>query len=263
MRHKFYFLLAICFTIFNYHKSYCQLDSSNRIKIVSGRFSFVFDKDSFGYNHKKEFIKECNNAITSDLKLLDAKSYTDSIRFEFMNSRQELKKILGFGPAGAAVVEEKKVYFVANSNVKSFPVKHEIMHILVCGLWGYPPDGSLWENEGLATLAENNCSGYNVESIYAYFNANHMLLPIDSLTSNFYHQSDMIAYHQSAYIVQYLMKHYGNDKLKLLWQRGFDSFEKVYGISPKSLIEEINTSLSKKYPVPPPINWEVLKNGCE
>lgn len=254
---NFYFLLFVAIN------SSGQSVSSNRITILSGKFSFVFNKDSFGYQHKTELIQNCKNAIRSDLKLLKAESYSDSIRFEFMNSRQELKNILGFGPAGAAVVEEKKVYFVTNNMVKNVPIKHEIMHVIACGLWGYPSDGSLWVNEGLATLAENNCSGFNVESIYAYFNEKHMLIPIDSLVSNFYRQPDMIAYHQSAYIVQYLKDHFGIDKLKLLWQRGFDNFEKIYGMSCQTIIEQINRSISKKYPVPPPINWEVLKNGCE
>jgi hypothetical protein len=43
----------------------------------------------------------------------------------------------------------------------------------------------------------------------------------------------MIAYHQSAYMVQYLLEKYGVEKFKQLWQNGYNDFKNIYLISPE------------------------------
>jgi hypothetical protein len=86
-----------------------------------------------------------------------------------------------------------------------------------------------------------------------------MLIATDSLTANFYSQPMMIAYHQSAYISQYLIETYGVQKFSLLWQSGIDGFEKIYGIQFKQLLLDIKNKLDKKYPEAPGIDWKNFK----
>ena len=69
----------------------------------------------------------------------------------------------------------------------------------------------------------------------------------------------MIAYHQSAYISQYLIETYGIQKFRLLWQSGIDSFEKIYGIQLKQVLLDIKNKLDKKYPAAPDIDWKTFK----
>src|SRR5215207_7566358 len=94
---------------------------------------------------------------------------------------------------------------------------HEVMHMITMTTWGYPGVDSNWMNEGLAAYAENNCNGFTDEAIYRYLQDKDMLVPMTALTTSFYKQPEMIAYHQAAYIVQYLLSHYGVEKLKALW----------------------------------------------
>ena len=89
-----------------------------------------------------------------------------------------------------------------------------------------------------------------------------MLIPIDSLTAHFYMEPEMIAYHQSAYISQYLMENFGIQKFSLLWQSGFRDFEKIYGIRFQQIQLEIKNKLNQKYPESPNIEWSVFKTGC-
>ena len=86
-----------------------------------------------------------------------------------------------------------------------------------------------------------------------------MLIAIDSLAGHFYAQPMMIAYHQSAYIVQYLIETYGVQKFGLLYQSGIDSFQKIYGIQFKQILLDIKNKLDKKYTVASDIDWNTFK----
>jgi hypothetical protein len=117
-------------------------------------------------------------------------------------------------------------------------------------------------NEGLAAFAENNCNGYNDEQIYRYLLDKDMLISMDALTTSFYKQPEMIAYHQAAYIAQYLLSVYGIEKFKALWTQGFATFEKIYGIPFSQATTDINKKAKQDYPSAPPINWSTFQVGC-
>jgi hypothetical protein len=121
-------------------------------------------------------------------------------------------------PSGIALEESKKIYIVASGDPKQVkpPIRHELMHMIAMLTWGYPGHNTEWMNEGLATLAENNCNGYNVEQIYRYLLNNGMLVQVDALTTNFYKQPEMIAYHQAAYAVSVSFVCLWNSKVQIL-----------------------------------------------
>jgi len=89
------------------------------------------------------------------------------------------------------------------------------------------------------------------------------LIHIDSLTSDFYAQSEMIGYHQSAHAVEYLLNNYNIEQFKQLWTQGFDSFESIYGISFSKAKADLKKALLKKYPSAPDIDWKTFKEGCK
>jgi len=144
------------------------------------------------------------------------------------------------------------------------PIKHEFMHLVSMTEWGSPPQNNNWLNEGLATYAGNNCSGYTVAEIYRYFLEEKMLVPIETLTSKFYHVEEMIGYHQSAYIVEFMISNYEIEKLEELWKNGFSSFENIYGFTFSHMEIEINKHVIELYPISPGIDWILLKEeGCK
>lgn len=157
-----------------------------------------------------------------------------------------------------AFPQMRKIWFVADKDISPL-ITHEFMHMITFSLWGQPPQQSFWLKEGIATYAQNSCNGFAVEQIYAFFEKKNMLIAIDSLASHFYAQPMMIAYHQSAYLVQYLIETYGVQKFSLLYQSGIDSFEKIYGIQIKQILSDIKNKLYKKYPVAPDIDWNTFK----
>jgi hypothetical protein len=117
-------------------------------------------------------------------------------------------------------------------------------------------------NEGLATYAENNCNGFNDEQIYRYLSEKNMLIPMTAITTSFYKQPEMVAYHQAAYIVQYLLNNYGVEKFKDLWTQGFAQFERIYGIRFQEVNTNIDRTAKQDYPDAPAIDWSSFQKGC-
>ena len=241
-----------------------DLTVDKRVTATVGNIYFTFPSKGYAYDNRDKLVEECLEAIKSNIALIKLHNYTDTISIQFLVSREEMKKYTGMTPSGIALVEPKILYVVANGDPKEVkpPIKHELMHMIAMTTWGYPGQDSNWMNEGLAALAENNCNGYNDEQIYRYLQDSNRLISTDILTTNFYKQPEMVAYHQAAYIVQYLLNKYGVQKLKDLWTQGFAAFEKIYSIPFSQVETDINTTAKQDYPSAPPINWNSFQVGC-
>jgi len=220
--------------------------------------TFSFPSTGFAFDFRDSIIDACFEAIKHDLSIIHQTEYTDTITAMFLSSREEMRGFTGSPAAGNAFPQMRKVWFVANKEL-SPPLKHELMHMITISSWGQPPQQSNWLKEGIAAYAENSCNGFTVEQIYAFFEKKNMLISIDSLTAHFYMEPEMIAYHQSAYISQYLIDNYGVQKFSLLWQSSIDSFEKIYGSPYKQILLDIKNKLDKKYPEAPDIDWNTFK----
>ncbi|MHB8259717.1 MAG: peptidase MA family metallohydrolase [Bacteroidia bacterium] len=229
--------------------------------ILRGNIYFTFPADNFSFN-RDSLIQECFSAIKHDLSILNKTQYTDTFTIQFLRSRKEMKALVGSSPSGIVMRTFKRVLIVADKNDVSPPIKHELMHFFSLNFWGVSNQFPHWLNEGLATYAINTCNNFNVEQVYAFMLHKNMLLPIDSLTNSFFNQPDMISYHQSSYTVQYLIEKYGIDKLRQLWQSNFSDFQKIYGVTYKTVESEMKDKIKKKYLSPPNIDWTVFNKGC-
>jgi hypothetical protein len=238
--------------------------AENLVRQQVANVSFVFPSSGYAYDNRNKLVRECIEAITTNTALIKLPTYTDSITIQFLRSRQEMKLYTGITPSGIALVPSKILYVVAtgDSNEVKPPIRHELMHMMAMTSWGDPAQDSNWMNEGLASYAENNCNGYNDEQIYRYFSDKDMLLSITDLTTSFYKQPEMIAYHQAAYIVQYLLATYGIEKFKELWIHGFDQFDRIYGTSFQQAELRMDRIAKRDYPVPPAIDWTSFQKGC-
>ena len=235
--------------------------------------SFTFPSSGYAYDNRDAFVEECIEAIKSDCALLELPNYTELIKIRFVSSREEMHELTGMQASGLSNCWTKEVHLVANieeeknegENLVKPPIKHELMHQISNVKWGYLWDNFEmdWMNEGLATLAENNCNDFNVEQIYRYLLEEDMLISIDSLSNDFYEHEEMIAYHQSAYIVQCLIDLYGIEKFKELWKSESSNFEEVYEVPFSQMEIEINKNVMETYPKTININWDIFKEGCK
>lgn len=248
----------------NYSISETIERDSGSFHIVDRNFiTFLFSDNSFALTIKDSAIYLCNKAISKALSIISEKEFNTKFRILFISSDDEMEKYTGGRTYGGYVDHSSRIIYMRFAKEEIGPITHELMHMVSMSTWGKPPKSTTWMNEGLSTYAANYCSGYTVEELYRFFLSKNMLFSMDSLTSNFYKNKDMIAYHQSAFIVQYLLENFGIEKFKELWQSGFQDFDKVYGFSFKKLENYIKVYLNNKYPVPPAINWDIVGKGCE
>jgi hypothetical protein len=220
--------------------------------------TFSFPSTGFAYNNRDSIINACFDAIKHDLSVINQNEYTDTIVVQFLSSRKEMLENTGYLSSESAFPQGGKIWFVADKDISPL-ITHEFMHMITFSLWGEPTQQTYWLKEGIATYAQNSCSGFTVEQIYAYLEKKNMLIAIDSLTGHLYTQPMMVAYHQCAYISQYLIETYGVQKFSLLYQSGIDSFEKIYGIPFKQILLDIKNKLERKYPVAPDIDWNTIR----
>jgi len=232
---------------------------------------FTFPSEGYAFKNRNSLIEEALDAIESNCALINETNYDEFTKIWFLKSKQEMQFHTSLFASGASNLWTRSVYVVINLEDESTedaviikpPIKHELMHMVSMTKWGPPQQNVTWLNEGLATYAENNCNEFTVEQIYRYFLEKDMLISMDLLSTNFYAHEEMIAYHQSAYIVQYLITNYGIDKFKRLWQNGISIFEDIYSVSTAQMIEEINKKLIEQSPTVPNIDWDTFKEGCK
>lgn len=228
-------------------------------------FHFTFPSVGYAYDNRDLYVKECIDALKEDCAIIKLPNYNNPIKIRFLNSRKEMEEEVGMTTTGWTNMWTQEIHIVAVNEFKP-PIKHEIMHMISMTTWGYPHDDLIWLNEGLATYAHvpsgYDCNGYKVGQIYRYLLEKEILISIDSLTNNFYGEDDMISYHQSAHIVEFLLTNYGIEKFKELWKKGFCFFEEIYTISFSQMEIEINKNTIEKYPTAVSIDWNVFKKGC-
>ncbi|MBO0354539.1 hypothetical protein J0656_10975 [Muricauda ruestringensis] len=267
---KIIFVIAFHSTLFGCFEKELQSETTDKegwvketkVSKLIKNVNFVFPENGYAFDHKEELIKRTFNAIEHNKKILKKDSFVDTIYVRVMSSRDEMFKYTGTTATGNAYPYWSTVNIVLKEDEVDPPIEHELMHLMGMLDWDYPENSSSWVNEGMATYAANNCSGYTVAEIYRYLLAENKLIPIEDLSSNFYDQSEMIAYHQSGYIVQYLLEHYSIGQFKQLWTDGFEKFEEIYGFSYAKIEDDLQKAVMLKYSETPNIDWEKFSKGC-
>lgn len=234
---------------------------SQIVKVIKN-VNYNFPGSGYAYDNKEVLIDKCFESMRQNIQIIGLNDFKDTIQIRFLNSRDDMFWLTRTSASGIAYPHINTLYVVADGE-NNPPIKHELMHLIAMLNWGQANYSSTWINEGLATYAEDNCNGYNVAQIYRYFLGKNMLISVDSMATDFYAQPEMVAYHQSAFIVEYLLTNYTLDQFRELWTKGFDSFQNIYGISFSEMKKQLEKSVLKKYPTIPDIKWDVFKEGCK
>lgn len=231
---------------------------------------FTFPSEGYAYENRDVLVEKSLLAIKENCQLINDTSFTEFTRIRFVTSKEKMLLHAGYYVNALANIDTRSIHMkVTNennsqeNNIINPPIKHEMMHIVSITAWGTPGAGNNWLNEGLATYSENNCSGYSVSEMYRYFLEEKMLSSLESLAYQFYQTEEMISYHQSAYVVEYLISNYGLPKFEALWKDGFSNMENIYGFTSSQLEANINKYVLEIHPKSPKIDWETLRKGCK
>lgn len=217
-------------------------------------------------------ISKCREYVKDNLAIIGEKELKDTIDIVFIRDRDEMYIHMCERIAGTvvSVEDEGKNIVFCIYNEPANPIKHELMHMAILCKWGKPRRGHYlaWLSEGLATYSDpdSECDGYPFEEKYAVFLQNSRLASIDLLLNNFREVDNYteikIRYHQSAYMVQYMISNYGIGKVKKLWQSGMRNFEKIFGKKIEEMLVEIEDTLTEKYPSSIPFDWNRFEERC-
>lgn len=233
-----------------------------RVSKQIGNVAFEFPASGYAFERKQTYVEETLQAMQENAAIIELAEVQDSINVQFLPSRSAMGKLTGMRASGIAQAHTNTLFVVANPH-QIPPIRHELMHLIATLEWGYPHLSCDWLNEGLAAFAENHCNGYTVAEIYRYFMETDRLVSMDSMVTDFYAQSEMIGYHQAAYIVEYLLANHGLERFKRLWLEGFPNFAAIYGKEFSEMEPLLQAAVLERYPKAPPINFEVFAEGCK
>ena len=218
-----------------------EWSTSGKNHLIKSNVEYIFPKD-VDLNVRLEFINKCENAIKENLAIIQGE-LKDTICIEFMKDKKEMKRYTGLGVNGVAILNRKATLMILREKA---PIKHELLHLLSMINWGQSHNSSCWMNEGLA-MNGSDYNGISMEEIYWYMVQNNKTIPMNKLTENFYNNHEVVSYYQCGYIVQDLIEKQGLNNFKKVWNKGFDSFEEIYGFSFTSYLELTHKRLSEKY----------------
>jgi hypothetical protein len=239
------------------HKDWKPL---NRLAKEVNNITYIFPAD-VSLELRDSAIQMSEDAIQKNLELLGEEAFTDTIRFEFVHTRKDMELASGRNVKGLAIPYLGVMYSLLDLSETS-PIQHELMHMITDLNWRRPYSSIRFLNEGLATYAGGMCGKYNFDELYYYYVLNDLIIPIDSLTQDFYNQDEILGYSQGAYIVKYLSENFGWNKVKELWVGGFSQFETVFGRPFEAIQKEMNKKLEGQFPEGVEVDWESIKEGC-
>lgn len=245
-----------------YVLSFIDNDSIHFSSINHKSFRVYFKENSYTAKNLYKVKQELDIAYTRILSILDYGVYPYGIYLIAVDSKEEMQELMGYKIKGGAANGHDLVFFVYNAEIRP-QFKHEIFHLISYETWG--PTNYRLLNEGGATYTDNFCFYENpMYSINAYYLQHSLLFSFDSLIKEFDNQakkSDVIAYIQSAGIFKYLYEKYGVTKMKLLWSKGFEEFQTIYGFSINQLERDWLDHI-KGVPIPKDFDINKLNEGC-
>jgi hypothetical protein len=206
------------------------------------------------------------NYISRNLNLLHETEFNKSIAIFFVPDRPTMHEFTGKKYLSSLSSDAQSAVMMCVYDDKYCPLNLELMKLMAIEKWGEVQDDELiWLREGLASYATPEaygCDGYTFEERYAAFVqmgeiVNFLYFPEKEETLSY-----KIACNQSAYLVGYLLDHYGVDKLKRLWQGQMSDFEMIYGRKLEELVDGINKELKKTYPQTIHFNSEEFEKDC-
>jgi hypothetical protein len=198
----------------------------------SEHFQFCFEAKSLAAQNIRDLkiIAEDNrNAI---LELVGVPDYDPLIYAFFVNSRSQMKRLIGAKVDGRARPNQHATFYVING---PRTLAHEISHEILSNLWGAAEP---WIEEGFAVYATE--SPILDDDCRAYVKA-HRLLPLDQIVNSKWDSSMYsadITYTELGGFVKFLERTYGLARIAQVWQQGALSIPQVYGKSVAALEQE-------------------------
>jgi hypothetical protein len=205
-------------------------------------FRDYFMADSYPAQHQDSLLARLPPAARHAETLLGLAPLAELIDLFFVESREQMRQLVGAGVTGFAQPSARSVFLVTNSTWRAFE-RHEVMHVVAGQAWGRWGPNADWLLEGLAQAADGRCGQYSNAGVLLSLTARDGWIPLVDVLSNFRAQPDLRAYLQAAVFVDYLLGRFGPAAVRELWNGGVTPATAVGGGSLEALEQEWRAAL--------------------
>lgn len=195
--------------------------SSNGIRIF-------YQKDSFAEKHRMMLLRSVKTTVDEVLELLEEPAYEPLLNVFYLESRDEMKRIIGRPYSGFSNWTANGIFIVLNPEWRSFE-KHEFAHVVTMGVWGPPDVTSRWMIEGIAIYCDGWCREYTVDDIVFHLLSNDQLPPLQELFDDFANLGEIRAGFYAASFIGFIRNTFGVHELRNLWFNGVGNLKELLG----------------------------------
>jgi hypothetical protein len=172
------------------------------------------------------------NHFNSVKSFVDIKLYDKRIHLFIVESREQMKQLVGHETNGSAFYKGNTVTGVASEKINSIYSNHELFHVVAMNLWGVP---DIWVNEGMAVYSDNKWHGYDLFQLTKYLVDNDRYVSLNKLIKNFRKVDDLISYPLTGSFVKYVDETYGRETLIRIWKSKTKYLRRLTGRTIKEL----------------------------
>jgi hypothetical protein len=216
--------------------SYSRLLENKNFKWLadssSQELTIYYQVDSWTDKKIESVRQRVINHLNSVKSFVDIKSYDKRVHFFIVDSREQMKLLVGHETNGSAFYNSNTVTGVASEKINSIYSNHELFHVVAMNLWGVP---DIWVNEGMAVYSDNKWHGHDLYQLTRYLADNNRLVSLDRLIKHFRKVDDLISYPLTGSFVKYLDEAYGRDTVLMIWKSKTKNLKKLTGKTIKEL----------------------------
>ena len=197
--------------------------------IESSNARVYYQAGSYAERHREMFLRSVEKMIEEVMEYLGEPGHAGPLDVFYLNSREEMKRIVGSPVTGFANWSAKAIFVVCSPQWRSFE-KHEFTHNVTMGIWGRPHEKSGWMVEGISIACDGWCRGYSVDEIAYHYLSNGELPPIGELFENMRSLGEIRGGMYAASVIGYIRETYGTDAVRELWLKGVEKFTRSVDI---------------------------------
>jgi hypothetical protein len=226
---------------------------------ASDRVTIYCEEGSFADQHRMMILRSVSAALDDVLELLGEAEYRAPLNVFYLDSREEMERIVGRPYAGFSNWGANGVFLVLNPEWRSFE-KHEITHMVTMGMWGAPDETSRWMIEGVAVYCDGWCREYTVDEVAMSLLSSGELPP---LFENYADLGEIRAGFYAASVIGFIQHTYGSQALRNLWTNGCGGLKGLLGDDVGGIENAWKDYLKQKVTTDPHMDLDIInKEGC-
>jgi hypothetical protein len=230
--------------------------------IASDGVAVYYQPGSFAEKHRMMVFRSVSGALDEVLGLLGEDRYDAPLNVFYLDSREEMERIIGRPYAGFSNWGANGVFLVLNPEWRSFE-KHEIAHMVTMGMWGPPHETSLWMIEGVAVFCDGWCREFTVDEVASSLLSKGEFPPLKEFFETYAGLGEIRAGFYAASVVGFVRHEYGPKALRDLWDDGCEDMREALGTDAGGIERAWKDYLKQKVTSDPHVDLDAInKNGC-